>query len=198
MDGLDVMAALSNRRCDIPVIFMSGHCEFSMCVRAMKAGAIDFLLKPLRKDDLVAAVTSAHLASINRRMARDESQRAADLLRRLTVRERQVLALVLDGRRNKQIAAELDSQEATIKVHRSRLMRKLGVRSLPDVVRISDRGDLAAMLRDDREVAEPHAQGSTIDDFAGPALPQAGRGQGGDGWLAAEGNWHAFTWRAPS
>ena len=204
MGGLDVLAALSNRRCDIPVIFMSGHCDFSMCVRAMKAGAVDFLLKPLCKDDILAAVTSAHLVSLNRKRAREESGRAAELLRRLTVRERQVLALVLEGRRNKQIAAALESQEATVKVHRSRLMRKLGVRSLPDLVRIGDRGDLATMLDRDRDVAAgvrmQETRTSARSGFVASdrRTLHADRSSDGDGWLAAEGNWLAFTWRMPT
>lgn len=201
MTGLDIVADLRNRRLDIPVVFTTGHPEIATCVRAMKEGAIDFLLKPLRKADLISAIMSAHLQSIRRHHARNESRRAEQLLAKLTAREREVLALVLEGRRNKEIAALLESQEATVKVHRSRLMRKLGVSSVPDLVRIGDHGNLAALMRhDDRDPADR-------DVLPGlRSAPVQGRGQASyrrdpldpaiNPWFDASGTWSGFTWRA--
>ena len=198
MPGLEVLASLRDRRIDIPVVFMTGNPE-STCVRAMKEGVVDFLLKPLHKDDLVSAIGTAHLLSVNRQRARNESLRAGELLARLTVRERQVLALVLEGRRNKEIAAALDSQEATVKVHRSRLMRKLGVRSVPDLVRIGDCGNLAAFVQRDREapydaeaaddVFEASANDDALNDYPAVAPSPAE-----SAWRAANGSWSGFTW----
>jgi FixJ family two-component response regulator len=189
--GLEVIAALRDRRIDLPVIFITGHPEIRMCVQAMKAGAVDFLMKPLRLQELEQAITSAHLLSVNRQHARAEAQRCQRLLASLTVRERQVLRLVLEGRRNKEIAATLDSQESTVKVHRSRVMRKLGVRSIPDLVRIGTSGNLPSLLRRDRRPAgramplrmsEPEA--SAGSDATEP--PNA--------WFGAAGTWSGFTW----
>ena len=200
MPGLDVLASLRNRRIDIPVVFMTGRPEVSTCVRAMKEGVVDFLLKPLHKDDLVASIRTAHLLSVNRQRARNESVHAGGLLARLTVRERQVLALVLEGRRNKEIAATLDSQEATVKVHRSRLMRKLGVRSVPDLMRIGACGNLAALVQRDREAPEESGTVDEAYDVAGagdnaanddpPDAPSTAE----SAWRTANGTWSGFTW----
>jgi FixJ family two-component response regulator len=188
MSGLDVLADLRNRRMDIAVVFMSAHPDFAVCVRAMKGGVVDFLRKPLRKDDLVSAIASAHLLSLNRQHARSEFRRARELLDRLTLREREVLALVLEGRRNKEIAAALASQEATVKVHRSRLMRKLGVRSVPDLVRIGYSANLALSTRATRPARG--VAGTDRRDVA--ELPQPSEP---NAWLDANGTWSGFTWR---
>ncbi len=190
MPGLDVLASLRDARVDIPVILMAGHPEVQDCVRAMKEGAIDFLAKPLHKDDLLPAIRTAHLASINGQRMRSQSRRASELLAALTVRERQVLALVLEGRRNKEIASTLESQEATVKVHRSRLMRKLGVRSVPELVQLSDCGNLAELVRRDRSLpAAAHV------DADAPAPAQAAHSPDLESaWLAANGSWSGFTW----
>lgn len=201
MPGLDVLSSLRDRRVDIPVVFMTGHPEVATCVRAMKEGVVDFLLKPLHKDDLASAIATAHLLSVNRQRARNESLRAGELLARLTVRERQVLALVLEGRRNKEIAAALDSQEATVKVHRSRLMRKLGVRSVPDLVRIGDCGNLAAFVQRDREAphdAEPVEDvfDAGADDDAANDYAEVASSPAESAWRAASGSWSGFTWNS--
>jgi FixJ family two-component response regulator len=189
--GLDVITALCNRRIDIPVIFITGHPEIRICVHAMKAGAVDFLMKPLRKDELARAISSAHLLSVNRQHARDEAQRSERLLASLTVRERQVLGLVLEGRRNKEIAATLDSQEATVKVHRSRLMRKLGARSVPDLVRIGETGNLTGLLLRDREPADAISRPTERGTRRGP---DADRAESPSAWFGATGTWSGFTW----
>lgn len=201
MTGLDVVAELRNRRLDIPVILMTGHPEIPTCVRAMKEGVVDFLLKPLGKDDLVAAIMTAHLISINRQSARIHSRRAEELLARLTPREREVLALVLEGRRNKEIAAALESQEATVKVHRSRLMRKLGVNSVPDLVRLGGHRDLAALMRR-REVSATAAEGAApgaegrLEGRVRASHVQAPVNAEINPWFDASGSWAGFTWRA--
>jgi FixJ family two-component response regulator len=121
----------------IPLVFLAANADIALVVRAMRAGAIDFLSKPLTADTLDEAVARAlHIATelreadLQRRMGRER-------LAMLTRRERQVLEHVLAGRRNKQIASALVSEEATVKVHRSRLMRKLGVRSLPELLSLA-------------------------------------------------------------
>lgn len=193
LSGLDVLSSLRDARVGIPVILMTGRPQVQDCVRAMKEGAIDFLTKPLHKDDLLAAIRTAHLASINGQRKRSESRRAAELLARLTVRERQVLALVLEGRRNKEIASTLDSQEATVKVHRSRLMRKLGVRSVPELVQLSDAGNLAALLRRDRATpSTASADAHSSPDAAVAPAPHSSELE--RVWLAANGSWSGFTW----
>ena len=201
MSGLDIVADLRNRRLDTPVVLMTGHPEIPTCVRAMKEGVVDFLSKPLRKDDLVAAIMSAHLISINRQSARSHARRAEQLLARLTPREREVLALVLEGRRNKEIAAVLDSQEATVKVHRSRLMRKLGVTSVPELVRIGGHRDLAGLMRR-REVPGPAAGDVAARQVVlGGGRVQASRRPAvaavpANPWFEASGSWAGFSWRA--
>lgn len=190
MQGLDVLAGARDAGMGIPVILMTGHPEVQGCVRAMREGAIDFLTKPLRKEDLLPAIRAAHLASIHGQRLRGEARQATELLGRLTVRERQVLALVLEGRRNKEIAVSLESQEATVKVHRSRLMRKMGVRSVPELVQIAERGKLAALVRRDR--AAPAAVPPAAD--APRAAPPARGSEAEDAWLAANGSWSGFTW----
>lgn len=121
---------------DVDVVFMTAHSDISMAVAAMKRGAVDFLTKPLRLSELLPAVDTALLRSALRRDARRRRAQFDARVARLTPREREVLALVLEGKRNKQIADALASQESTVKVHRSRLMRKLEVRTLADLLRI--------------------------------------------------------------
>jgi FixJ family two-component response regulator len=120
----------------IPIVFMTADGDISLGVRAMKAGAIDVLTKPLRTGDLMQAVDSALARSREWQGAHLMQMQARERYTRLTPRERQVLVLVLLGRRNKQIADALASRESTVKVHRSRLMRKLEVRSLAELLRI--------------------------------------------------------------
>ncbi len=136
-DGFDVLAILRERRIELPIIFTTARGDIATCVRAMKAGVVDFLTKPIGKSELLDAIARAQVISTNWHAARIEASLACKLLSRLTIREGQVLVLLLSGRRNKEIAGALFSQEATVKVHRSRLMRKLEVRSLVELVRFS-------------------------------------------------------------
>ena len=133
--GLDFQAELAKANVQIPIIFMTGHGDIPMTVKAMKAGAVDFLTKPFRDQDMLDAVAVA----IERdRTRRKEEKIVAELravFETLTNRERDVLALVASGLMNKQIAAEIGLAEITVKIHRGHLMRKMGARSLADLVR---------------------------------------------------------------
>jgi FixJ family two-component response regulator len=145
--GLDFQIELANRHIDIPIIMMTGHGDIPMSVKAMKAGAVEFLTKPLREQDLLDAVNVA--------LERDRAKRAQDdrlhelraRFESLSDREREVLSLVTAGLLNKQVAAEIDLSEVTVKVHRHNLMKKLGAKSVPDLVRMADL--LKASRRDD-------------------------------------------------
>jgi FixJ family two-component response regulator len=137
--GLEFQDDLVRANIDIPVIFISGHADVPMSVRAMKAGAIEFLTKPLKPQDLLDAVQVAFA----RRRARDEQSELASGITAnyatLSAREKQVMELVIAGFLNKQIANTLKLSEGTIKLHRARVMHKMQVRSLPELVRVSER-----------------------------------------------------------
>ncbi|MEB6591344.1 response regulator transcription factor [Pseudomonas asiatica] len=136
--GLAFQAQMEQGGVHIPVVFMTGHGDIAMSVKAMKAGAVDFLAKPFRDQDMLDAVANA-LARDRERLA---SEQAGVALRKafeaLTPRERQVLAFVTAGLMNKQIAAELNLSEVTVKVHRGQMMKKLGARSVADLVRMAE------------------------------------------------------------
>jgi FixJ family two-component response regulator len=138
LSGLDFQAELAKANIHIPIIFMTGHGDIPMSVQAMKAGAVDFLTKPFRDQDMLDAVAAALERDRNRR--KDERQ-MSDLRARLeglTEREREVMGLVTDGLMNKQIAGELGLSEITVKIHRGHLMRKMAARSLADLVRMAE------------------------------------------------------------
>ena len=138
VSGLDFQVELAAANIHIPIIFITGHGDIPMTVRAMKAGAVEFLTKPFRDQDLLDAVQTA--------LERDRTRRAQDKtvheLRNhygaLTPREQQVIRFVTAGLMNKQIAAELGVSEITVKVHRGSVMKKMGARSLADLVRMAD------------------------------------------------------------
>jgi RNA polymerase sigma factor (sigma-70 family) len=136
--GLEFQRTLSNSSIHLPIIFISGHGDIAMSVRAMKSGAIEFLTKPVPEQQLLDAIQTG----IERdRARRQEARIVAELRERfdsLTPREREVLALVVTGRRNKQIAAQVKLSEMTVKVHRSQIMRKMRAKSLVDLVRMAD------------------------------------------------------------
>jgi FixJ family two-component response regulator len=136
--GLDFQAGLMKADVRIPIVFITGHGDIPMSVRAMKAGAVDFLTKPFRDQDLLDAVAAA----IQRDQKRRESEHAlADLktnFESLTPREREIMALVASGLMNKQVAAQIDLSEITVKVHRSHIMKKMGAKSLADLVRMAE------------------------------------------------------------
>ena len=139
LDGLELQEALAVSDCARPIVFITGRGDVPTSVRAMKGGAVDFLTKPVNDRDLLAAVR--HAIEIDRvaREAQAEMGALKQRLASLTPREREVLAQVVAGRLNKQIAADLGTVEKTIKVHRARLMEKMAVRSLADLVRIAER-----------------------------------------------------------
>jgi FixJ family two-component response regulator len=138
VNGLEFQGELAKADIHIPIIFMTGHGDIPMSVRAMKAGAIDFLTKPFRDQDMLDAVTRALEQASKRR----EGQKAISSLRvlfgSLTPREREVMTLVTAGLMNKQIAGELHVSEITVKIHRGNVMRKMGARSLADLVRMAE------------------------------------------------------------
>jgi FixJ family two-component response regulator len=142
LDGLEVQQQLSLARIDRPVIFITGRGDIAASVQAMKAGAIDFLIKPLKSAELLTAISRAQQRDTAARQAITERESAQALMVRLTSRERQVLQHVIAGRLNKQIAATLGTTEKTIKVHRGRMMAKLGVHSVADLVRLAERAGI--------------------------------------------------------
>jgi FixJ family two-component response regulator len=138
LSGLDFQAELAEANIHIPIIFMTGHGDIPMTVRAMKAGAIDFLTKPFRHQEMLDAVATAIERDRKRREDEKMISNAQALFETLTPRERDVLALVAAGRMNKQIAAELGIAEITVKIHRGHIMKKMMTRSLADLVRITE------------------------------------------------------------
>jgi FixJ family two-component response regulator len=137
--GLDLVRELDAAEAPIPIIFITGHGTIPMSVRAMKSGALEFLTKPFREDDLIAAMRQALERDRSARRERAELAGLRARLGKLTPREREVLGLVVAGRMNKQIAAELGTAEQTIKQHRGRVMKKLGVDSVAELVRLAER-----------------------------------------------------------
>jgi FixJ family two-component response regulator len=139
LSGLDLQARMVGHHNDVPIVFITGHGDIPMSVAAMKAGAVEFLTKPFRDQDFLDAV---HRGIRYDRDRRAKSAILADLQERfnsLTPREREVMALVVAGRLNKQIAAELQLSEITVKVHRARVMVKMQAKSLPELVRNADK-----------------------------------------------------------
>jgi FixJ family two-component response regulator len=137
--GLNFQRELAEANVHIPVIFITGHGDIPMSVRAMKAGAVEFLTKPFRDQDLLDAIQVGLEKDRGRRAHEAEILTLRQRFERLTPREREVLPWVVTGKLNKQIAAELGTSEATVKVHRSQLMRKMRAQSLADLVRMADK-----------------------------------------------------------
>jgi FixJ family two-component response regulator len=138
VSGLDFQLELARADIRIPIIFMTGHGDIPMTVQAMKAGAVDFLTKPFRQQEMLHAVTLALTADRKRRADEKAISDLRLLYESLTPRERQVLALATAGMMNKLIAEKLGVSEITVKVHRSHVMRKMQTRSLADLARIAD------------------------------------------------------------
>jgi FixJ family two-component response regulator len=139
ISGLDLQQELKRGKVSIPIIFLSAHADVPMSVRAMKSGAVEFLTKPFRHQDLLDAVQR----SLTRdRIVREKQRDTAELRQRyttLSLREREVMSLVVSGMLNKQIAGELGASEATVKMHRGQAMKKMQAKSLPELVRMADK-----------------------------------------------------------
>jgi len=139
LSGLDLQTELAGTKMPLPIVFLTGHGDIPMSVKAMKAGAVEFLTKPFRQEDLVKAIRSALESD---RAARRERSELAELARRyeiLTPRERDVMTRIVAGMMNKQIAAEFGTSESTVKEQRAQVMLKMQAISLPDLVRIAER-----------------------------------------------------------
>ena len=138
LSGLEFQNELAKAEIDLPIVFLTGHGDIPMSVQAMKAGAVEFLTKPCRDQELLDAVRSA---LERHRSSREEHRHIAALRTKyasLTAREKEVIGLVTAGLLNKQIAAEMDISEVTVKMHRGHIMRKMKARSLADLVRMAD------------------------------------------------------------
>jgi FixJ family two-component response regulator len=152
LNGMDLQETLIQRQREEQLIFITGHGDISMCARAMKAGAVDFLPKPFQGDALLQCVEQALMRSaVQRRRSaeRNEAQRLLDLL---TPREFEVMQLVVRGMLNKQIAGELGTAEKTVKVHRGRMMQKLGVASVAELVRLVEKAGTPSAARYETKV----------------------------------------------
>lgn len=142
LNGMDLQETLIQRNREEQLIFITGHGDISMCAQAMKAGAVDFLPKPFREDDLLQCVERALIRSAEQRRSMMERNKAQQLLELLTPREFEVMQLVITGMLNKQIAGELGMAEKTVKVHRGRVMDKLGVSSVAELVWMAQKASL--------------------------------------------------------
>ena len=138
INGLDLQAQLGELGIRLPVILMTGHGDVPMTVRAMKAGAVDFLPKPFRDQEMLEAVAAAIERDRSRRSAEGEAAGLRERFTTLSPRERQVMMMVAAGKLNKQVAGDLGISEVTVKIHRGSAMRKMGARTLPDLVRMAD------------------------------------------------------------
>ena len=147
LNGMDFQETLIQQHREEQLVFVTGHGDIPMCAQAMKAGAVDFLRKPFRDDELLQCVENALIQSAEQRRRSAEKNEARLLLNSLTPREFQVMELVITGMLNKQIAGELGTAEKTVKVHRGRMMQKLGVTSVAELVRLVQKACLALPAR---------------------------------------------------
>lgn len=139
MSGMELQQALGQTHSGLPIIFLTGHGDLATGVRAMKAGAVDFLTKPVEREALLAAVSTALARDVANRAVHDNLQQWQERYAMLTPREREVFALVAAGLSNKQIGSNIGAAERTVKLHRARVMAKMQAASLADLVRAADR-----------------------------------------------------------
>ncbi len=139
LDGLELQEHMAEKQISLPIVFISGYGTVPISVKAMKAGAVDFLQKPFTDTELLSAISRGIEADRRARHEREQQKELLDRMASLTPREREVFRLVIAGRLNKQIAFELGTVEKTVKVHRARVMAKMGAQSVADLVRFADR-----------------------------------------------------------
>jgi FixJ family two-component response regulator len=139
LNGLELQQRIAVDRVEMPIIFITGHCDVPMSVRAMKAGAIEFLIKPFDDDQLLDAIAQAIKRSEVTLGTETETRSLRDLYHTLTKRERDVMELIVAGKLNKQVGGELGISEITVKVHRGRVMRKMRAKSFADLVKLASR-----------------------------------------------------------
>jgi FixJ family two-component response regulator len=144
LTGIELQRQLQTLNRNVPIVFMTGHGNIPMSVQAMKAGAVDFLPKPVKDTDLLRAIEQALARALRDRAERNELEHVRERVERLTPREREVMVLVVRGLLNKQVAFELGTVEKTIKVHRARVMEKMQVDSLADLVRLAEKVGIPA------------------------------------------------------
>jgi FixJ family two-component response regulator len=144
INGMDLQEALIQGRREEQLVFITGHGDIPMCAQAMKAGAVDFLPKPFRSDKLLQCVERALIRSAEQRRRSAEKNNARHLLDSLTPREFEVMQLVITGMLNKQIAGELGRAEKTVKVHRGRVMQKLGITSVAELIKLVQKAGIAS------------------------------------------------------
>ena len=152
INGMDLQESLIQHGREEQLVFITGHGDVSTCAQAMKAGAVDFLTKPIRGDELLECVDRALMRSAEQRQRREERKSARQLLDLLTPREVEVMQLVIRGLLNKQIAGELGTAEQTVKIHRGRVMHKLRVTSVAELVRLVEKAGGAPVARHDTKV----------------------------------------------
>jgi RNA polymerase sigma factor (sigma-70 family) len=152
INGMDLQETLIQRRREEQLVFITGHGDISMCAQAMKAGAADFLLKPFRDEELLQCVERALTQSAEQRRRSAEKHQIRQLLDLLTPREFEVMQLVIAGMLNKQVAGELGTAEKTVKVHRHRVMQKLRVTSVAELVRLVEKAGLAPAAKSKTKV----------------------------------------------
>jgi FixJ family two-component response regulator len=161
LNGLDLQRELQAANATLPIIFITGYGDIPTTVRAMKAGAVDFLPKPVKDAVLLRAIEQALARAVRDHAERQEIAALTKCLNTLTPREREVMALVVRGLLNKQIAFELGTVEKTIKVHRARVMQKMGVDSLAELVRVADK---IAMPPKSKQVAAQSARNPKFEE----------------------------------
>lgn len=150
LSGLDLQADLAKANIHTPIIFITGHGDIPMTVRAMKSGAVDFLTKPVRDQDMLDAVQAAIQRDRKRREIEKTVSNVRSRFESLTPRERDVLALVASGKMNKNVAAELGLAEITVKIYRGQIMRKMGAKSLAELVKMNEALGTQRATRDEQ------------------------------------------------